>query len=113
MKVKVNQLKKFAIALITLPLLTALMLNSAALRTRAASDQPDAAELYKTNKCSICHGEKAEKKFDATKPDDQLVDTIMKGKKGEKPPFMPSFEAKGLTADQAKTLAAYMKSLKQ
>jgi hypothetical protein len=38
---------------------------------------------------------------------------FLKGVKGEKPPFMPAFEAKGITADQAKALAAHMKSIKQ
>jgi hypothetical protein len=37
----------------------------------------------------------------------------MKGKKAEKPPNMPAFEEKGVTADQAKALLDYMKSIKQ
>jgi cytochrome c1 len=36
----------------------------------------------------------------------------LKGKKGEKPPYMPGFEAKGMTEDQAKALAAYMRTLR-
>jgi mono/diheme cytochrome c family protein len=113
MKAKISQLKKLAIALITLPLLTVVLLNSTSVQTRAAGDTPDCAALYKESKCVICHGLKAEKKFDATKPDDQLLETVMKGKKPEKPPNMPAYEEKGLTADQAKALIAYMKSLKQ
>jgi hypothetical protein len=31
----------------------------------------------------------------------------------EKPPNMPGFAEKGITADQAKALVAHMKSLKQ
>ncbi|MBV9242990.1 MAG: cytochrome c, partial [Acidobacteria bacterium] len=37
--------------------------------------------------------------------------TVIKGKKGEKPPFMPSFDGK-LTADQAQELVTYMKGLR-
>jgi mono/diheme cytochrome c family protein len=112
MKNQINQVKKFAIVLFALPLLAVVLLNSSTVRTRAANEPQDMAAAYKENKCSVCHGEKAEKKFDATKTDDQLVGVVMKGFKGEKPPFMPSYEAKGMTADQAKALVAYMKSLK-
>jgi hypothetical protein len=37
----------------------------------------------------------------------------MKGKKVEKPPNMPAFEDKGVTADQAKALITLMKQLKE
>jgi mono/diheme cytochrome c family protein len=72
----------------------------------------DAAALYKA-KCVVCHGATAEKKFDAAKPDAVLVETILKGRKGEKPPFMPAYEEKGVTAEQAAALVAHMRSLKQ
>lgn len=71
----------------------------------------NAADYYKA-KCTACHGAKAEKRFDATLPEDQLLDALLKGKKAEKPPNMPSFEAKGVTAEQAKGLIEYMKQLK-
>jgi mono/diheme cytochrome c family protein len=70
----------------------------------------DAAKTYK--KCVACHGPKADKKFDATKSDDEHVQIILKGKKAEKPPNMPGYESKGITADQAKALLEYMKSLR-
>lgn len=73
--------------------------------------QDDIGALYKT-KCVACHGATAEKKFDATKTDDDLIQVVLKGKKLEKPPNMPAFEEKGITADQAKALVAFMKSLK-
>jgi mono/diheme cytochrome c family protein len=73
--------------------------------------QDDAAALYKT-KCFACHGATAEKKFDATKADADLVQIVLKGKKMEKPPNMPGFEERGLTADQATALIAFMKSQK-
>ena len=76
-----------------------------------ATTQDDGAGLFKT-KCVACHGATAEKKFDATKTDDELIQVVLKGKKMEKPPNMPSFEEKGITADQAKALVAFMKSQK-
>jgi len=72
----------------------------------------NAAHTYKS-KCAGCHGAKAEKKFDASKSDDELVQIILKGKKAEKPPNMPGYEAKHITAEQAKLLLDHMKSLKQ
>jgi mono/diheme cytochrome c family protein len=77
---------------------------------RSTADD-DAGAMYKT-KCFACHGATAEKKFDATKGDDDLIGTVLKGKKMEKPPNMPGFEEKGITADQAKALVAFMKSQK-
>lgn len=71
----------------------------------------DAAKTYK-GKCAMCHGPKAEKKFDVTKSDDEHVQIILKGKKVEKPPNMPGYEAKGITAEQAKALLDYMKSIR-
>src|SRR6185369_3762235 len=72
----------------------------------------DAAKTYK-GKCVACHGPKAEKKFDTAKSDDEHIQIILKGKKGEKPPNMPAYETKGVTADQVKALLDYMKSLRQ
>ena len=77
---------------------------------RATDDET--ATLYNT-KCKMCHGATAEKKFDATKPDDVLIQTTLDGKTAEKPPNMPAFKEKGITPEQAKALVAHMKSLKQ
>ena|ERR1044071_7412489 len=104
-----DQLKKLAIALIGLPVLALILLAPATARTNAAGEDTDAATVFKA-KCAMCHGAKAEKKFDAAKPDDQLVETVLKGKEGT--PKMPSYE-KSFSPDQAKALVAYMKSLKQ
>jgi cytochrome c5 len=71
----------------------------------------DTAAYYKA-KCVMCHGKKAEKKFDASLTEDQMVEAVLKGKKGEKPPHMPAYGEKGVTADQAKALIAHMKELK-
>jgi len=75
----------------------------------AAED--DGSVLYKS-KCVACHGATAEKRFDNSKADDELTQTVLKGKKQEKPPNMPGYEEKGITADQAKALVAFMKSQK-
>jgi len=75
------------------------------------STQDDTAALYKA-KCFACHGATAEKKFDKAKADDELILTVLKGKKMEKPPNMPAYEEKGITADQSKALVGYMKSIK-
>jgi len=71
----------------------------------------DPATFYKT-KCVSCHGKKAEKKFDTTLTDEQLVEIVLKGKKAAKPPHMPAYGEKGVTSDQAKALIAHMKALK-
>ncbi len=94
--------------LIAVPVLAVVGVVSAGVRT--SSD--DAAATYKT-KCVACHGAKAEKKFDPAKSDDESVQMILNGKKMEKPPNMPGYEEKGITADQAKALVTYMKSLRQ
>jgi cytochrome c len=75
--------------------------------------QPSDSPAYYKAKCVICHGQKAEKKFDATMAEEQMVEAVLKGKKAEKPPHMPGFESKGVNADQAKALIAYMKQLKE
>jgi mono/diheme cytochrome c family protein len=79
---------------------------------QADDAKPFDATHYYSSKCVACHGKKAEKKFDTSHADDQLVDAVLKGKKGEKPPNMPGYGAKGLTAEQAKALVDHMKQLK-
>lgn len=75
------------------------------------SAKADAAETY-TAKCAMCHSPKAEKHFDLAKADAELVETIMKGKKGEKPPFMPGYEVKGMKTEEAQALVNYMRELR-
>ena len=77
----------------------------------AAVMSGDPAGAFKDQKCIICHTATAAKFFDPKKTDAELVDTIIKGKKGEKPPFMPAFDGK-ITADQAQELVTYMKGLR-
>ncbi len=101
--------------IVTLAAIVAAFFIAAALvsaTTRMTPEEPfDAAATYKT-KCVACHGQKAEKKFDATLPDEQLADIVMKGKKPEKPPNMPAYGEKGFTAEQAQALVTNMKQLK-
>ena len=101
-------MRKIAAALIGIPLVAAALLISVPART--ASDD-DTAALYNT-KCKMCHGATAEKKIDKTKADDVLVPIVLDGKTMEKPPNMPKFSERGITADQARALVGYMKSLK-
>ena len=104
--------KIFAVALITLMLFAVVLFSPAPAPARAAAAQDfDAAATFKA-KCAMCHGQKADKKFDATKADDMLVSTVLKGK-DDVMPKMPSYEAKGVTPEQAAALVAHMKSLKQ
>lgn len=70
----------------------------------------DATADYKS-KCAMCHGQKAEKAFDPAKSIDAHIEVILKGKKDSKPP-MPGYEAKGMTADDAKALAEHMVALR-
>jgi len=74
--------------------------------------QPSDPAAYFKAKCVACHGQKAEKKFDTSLTDEQYIDAILKGKKPEKPPNMPAYGEKGVTADQAKALLEYMKQLR-
>jgi mono/diheme cytochrome c family protein len=101
-------LKRYALTVTTVILLTLLGIVYAG----ASSQDFNAAKTYK-GKCVACHGPKAEKKFDATKSDDEHLQVILKGKKAEKPPNMPGYEAKGINAEQAKALLDYMKSIRQ
>jgi mono/diheme cytochrome c family protein len=102
-------LKVMTVAAMVAAFFAAVMMVSAA--TRTADDAFDAAATFKT-KCVACHGPKAEKKIDSSLPDAQLIDIVMNGKKPEKPPNMPAYSAKGVTAEQAKALVEQMKQLK-
>lgn len=74
--------------------------------------QPSDPAAYYKAKCQMCHGPKVEKKFDPSLTDEQYIDAILKGKKPEKPPNMPAYGEKGVTAEQAKALLDYMKQLR-
>lgn len=107
---KLNRVKFFAIVLFILPLLALVFFNTKPVGTIVKADG-NAAETYKA-KCAMCHSPKAEKFFDTAKTDEAHIEIILKGKKGEKPPFMPGFEAKGMTPEQAKELVVFMRDLR-
>lgn len=104
-------MKMMILATVVAMLVAGFALISTAARADNADDF-DAAATYKA-KCVACHGAAAEKKFAATLADADLVQIVLKGKKGEKPPFMPGYEEKGINEEQAKALVAHMKSLKK
>src|SRR5690242_14666540 len=112
MQTNTNRMKALAVALVAFPLLATFVLAPAAARTGGVTQDFNAAAVYGA-KCAMCHGKKAEKKFDATMADDAMAQIVLKGKKAEKPPNMPAYEAKGITAEQASALVAHMKSLRQ
>ena len=107
---KTNLLKLVTIAGFVLSIFALTSLHTTPL-TRVYAKDDDPATVYKT-KCAMCHSPKAEKSYDPAVPIEEQTNIILKGKKGEKPPNMPAFETKGITAEQAKALAEYMKSLR-
>jgi len=104
-----KQVKNTSIVIAVIFLFGVVFLNVAA--TAQDAQPSDPAAFYKA-KCVACHGPKAEKRFDATLTEEQQLEAIMKGKKVEKPPHMPAYGEKGVTAEQAKALLDYMKQLK-
>ena len=108
---KTAYLKRAGVAIFLVTILTFVFLVSGAAQTDVKFT--DAASYYKDAKCVVCHGQKAEKKFNADLKDEEMVEIVLKGKKPEKPPNMPGYEAKGVTAEQAKAMVDYMRSLKQ
>jgi mono/diheme cytochrome c family protein len=106
MREKFARVKRFALALVILPVFALLSANTAAVSTRASDE--DLAATYKA-KCAICHGGKAERFFEPAKADELHLESIMKGVK----PKMPSYAAKGMTVEQTKALVDYMRSLRQ
>jgi mono/diheme cytochrome c family protein len=104
-----NQLKTLPIGVASLLLLMLVLFVIA--RAQGEVQPSDPAAFYKA-KCVACHGPKADKRFDPALTDDQCIDAILKGKKPEKPPNMPAYGEKGVTAEQAKALLEHMKQLR-
>lgn len=107
---KTNRTKLFTILFFALPLLLLTIFKVTPVKV-AAFNADDPAATYKA-KCAVCHTAVASKFFDPAKSDAELAQTILKGKKGEKPPYMPGYEAKGMTAGEASGLVTYMKGLR-
>ncbi len=106
---KTNLIKLLTLAAFVTAVFAITALRTDMTRVAAQTDAP--ADVYKKS-CAMCHSPKAEKSYDPAKPIEEQVEVILKGKKGEKPPYMPGYEAKGMTAEKAKALAEYMKSLR-
>jgi mono/diheme cytochrome c family protein len=107
-------LKRMGLGIAAASALGLLVLAPISTPTATATQEVTAAkpaEFYNA-KCKMCHGPKAEKKFNAEAPEAEMIDAILKGKKAEKPPNMPEYGSKGVTAEQAKAMLDYMKSLK-
>jgi mono/diheme cytochrome c family protein len=103
------QLRKMAAIFFAMMLFSVLGFSVGA---QGTDPSPSDAGAYYKAKCAMCHGQRAEKKFDATMAEAEMVGVILKGKKAEKPPNMPGYAAKGVTEDQAKSIATFMKQLK-
>ena len=109
----ISNVKKFVVIILAAIFAVGMVTSrNSPIGTRVAASDDDAAAIYKS-KCAMCHKAKAEKFYDAALPDDEQVQAILNGKKAAKPPDMPAFGSKGITADQAKALMAYMKSIKE
>ena len=106
---RINQIKFIAIIFFAIPLLLLAIFNVTPMKV--AASVPDDAATYKA-KCAACHTATASKFFDPAKAAADHVQVIMKGKKGEKPPYMPAFGEKGMTEAEATSLAAYMRTLR-
>lgn len=105
-----NRIKLFAIIFFAFPLLAVAVFRTTPVSV-SANGLDDPAATFKT-KCAVCHSPKAEKFYDPAAPEAEQVTAILKGKKGDKPPYMPAFETKGITEDEARALSAYMKQLR-
>ena len=103
-------IKVFAIILFAVPLALFFVFRPAPVI--AGTSAGDSAVDYKA-KCAACHTPGATKFFDPAKADDEHVQAILKGRKGEKPPFMPAYGDKGITEDGAKALVHHMKELRK
>jgi mono/diheme cytochrome c family protein len=74
----------------------------------------DGAAVYKA-KCAMCHGTEGQGKVGpalkgTSLSEDQIVDLLSKGAAGKKAPHTKAVN--GLSEDQAKAVAAFVKSLK-
>jgi len=109
----INRIKVLAILSVILPLLALTVFYKPTPVSAVKTEMGDAATTFKT-KCAMCHSPKAEKLYEnPAAPVEQQVESVLKGKKGKKPPDMPAFGAKGMTADEAKELVEYMQELRK
>jgi cytochrome c553 len=105
-----KKLKVFLIALLVLPMLAVSFQGATELGTPIVTNDDIVAEYKKS--CQMCHSPKAEKAFDLEKSDEEHIEAILKGKKAARPPHMPEYESKGMTAERAAELVAHMRKLR-
>lgn len=108
----INRIKLLATLAFVLPVAVFSIFLGETPATAVAPLPDDPAVVYKA-KCAMCHSPKAEKSYNPDLPVAEQIDAILKGKKAEKPPHMPGFESKGITADGAKALVEYMQGLRK
>ena len=106
-----RKIKLFAAAAVALPMAGLIAFNPAP-AVAVSPVQDDIAAVYKA-KCAMCHSPKAEKSYDPAMPKEEQIQAVLKGKQAAKPPHMPAFEPKGMTADQAKALVELMQELRK
>lgn len=106
-----DRIKFIAIAIVVMPMMAFTFFGTNGVQAVRVAVDDDTAAVYKA-KCAMCHSPKAEKHFNLETSDEEHVKAVLEGKKGEKPPFMPGFAAKGMTEDQAKALVAHMRALR-
>jgi mono/diheme cytochrome c family protein len=107
-------IKLIAIALFGMTAIFVMAFKSTAV-TDAASAIDDPATTFKA-KCAMCHTPTASKYYDPAIAEEDQIKAILTGtlNKDQTAPIkkMPGFAEKGVTPDDAKALAGYMKSLK-
>lgn len=106
---KTNQIKLSVLAIFAFAVIAVFSFQSRVITPASAAG--DVAADFKA-KCAACHGADASKKYDPAKPDADHIKVILEGKTAEKPPNMPGYKAKGMTDEQAKELAEYMRTLR-
>lgn len=108
-KMNKNRIKLYLVVMIIVPLFVVAALNTTGVR--AVTNVDDETEAFYKAKCAACHGPTAAKFFNPETAVEEHVTTILDGKKGAKPPFMPSYKDKGVTPEKAMALAEYMLEL--
>ena len=112
---KKTLVKLTAIALFGIAAIFVMAFKSTPVTGAASAAIDDPATTYKA-KCAMCHTPTASKYYDPAVSEEDQIKAILTGatNKDQTAPIkkMPGFAEKGITADDAKALAAFMKSLK-
>jgi mono/diheme cytochrome c family protein len=106
---KKNTLKLVAVTAFAMLLLAFVVFGGPS--TTGTVTKADEIEASYKKQCAMCHKADASKFFPGTEPDAEMVQIILNGKKGAKPPNMPGYEKKGMTAEEAQGLVTYMRQL--